>query len=260
MNIPFLQDTTFTGLISTGNYGTSQDWSDTYTIVQSSSADWNSASGRVWGSITGVLSAQTDLWSELKASDVKSVNGKTGDVVLSAEDVGALQTDFNFETFIYDGQGLTTINEYTSLTGTMTLPAQRNTHWNVDFSVTGSTRILLFPVDAQVGDRIRVAVTAPSNTTVVVYVPYPGPNSKVIATLTSGQRLAYSAQVTRFVPGGPLGRFPIWEPYTEIHTNFGAVPTSITSPGETGTFVFADRHMYICIAPNTWRRVTVAAF
>jgi hypothetical protein len=72
MNIPFLQDTTFTGLISTSNFGTSQDWSEAYTILQSNSADWNVGAGRLWGTITGVLSAQTDLWAELSAKALSS--------------------------------------------------------------------------------------------------------------------------------------------------------------------------------------------
>jgi hypothetical protein len=73
MNIPFLQDTSFTGLISTGNYGTSQDWNDAYTILQANSADWvPPGPGRLWGTIIGVLSAQTDLWAELSAKALSS--------------------------------------------------------------------------------------------------------------------------------------------------------------------------------------------
>lgn len=67
MNVPFLQDTTFTGLISTKNYGTSQDWSQAYNLVQANSATWSNDTRSLWGSISGTLSAQTDLWQYLSA-------------------------------------------------------------------------------------------------------------------------------------------------------------------------------------------------
>ena len=40
MNIPFLQDATFTGLISTKNDGTSENWKEVYTLVQEESGSW----------------------------------------------------------------------------------------------------------------------------------------------------------------------------------------------------------------------------
>lgn len=41
MAIPFYKTSTFTGLISTKNYGTSEDWNSAYTTVINSSASWN---------------------------------------------------------------------------------------------------------------------------------------------------------------------------------------------------------------------------
>ena len=55
MNVPFLQDTTFTGLISTKNYGTSQDWSQAYSLVQANSATWEESS-EVIPTVTAYLS------------------------------------------------------------------------------------------------------------------------------------------------------------------------------------------------------------
>jgi len=40
MNIPFLQDATFTGVISTKDYGTSENWKEVYTLVQEESGSW----------------------------------------------------------------------------------------------------------------------------------------------------------------------------------------------------------------------------
>lgn len=74
MNIPFVQDTsftgdaTFTGLISTQNYKTSQEWAQAYTLLQANSATWDVAQARLWGTITGNISAQTDLWAYLSAN------------------------------------------------------------------------------------------------------------------------------------------------------------------------------------------------
>jgi hypothetical protein len=67
MNVPFLQDTTFTGLISTRDYSTSQEWSQAYSLIQSNSAAWNNDTKSLWGSISGTLSAQSDLWLYLSA-------------------------------------------------------------------------------------------------------------------------------------------------------------------------------------------------
>jgi flagellar basal body rod protein FlgB len=67
MNVPFLQDTTFTGLISTKSYGTSQEWSQAYSLIQTNSALWSNDTKSLWGSISGTLSAQSDLWSYLLA-------------------------------------------------------------------------------------------------------------------------------------------------------------------------------------------------
>ena len=67
MRVPFLQDSTFTGLISTRNYKTSQEWSQAYSLIQTNSALWSSDTKSLWGSISGTLSAQSDLWSYLSA-------------------------------------------------------------------------------------------------------------------------------------------------------------------------------------------------
>jgi hypothetical protein len=68
MNIPFVQNATFTGLISTQNYKTSQEWAQAYTLLQANSATWDVAQARLWGTITGNISAQTDLWAYLSAN------------------------------------------------------------------------------------------------------------------------------------------------------------------------------------------------
>jgi len=67
MRVPFLQDSTFTGLISTRDYKTSQEWSQAYSLIQSNSAIWSNDTRSLWGSISGTLSAQSDLWRYLSA-------------------------------------------------------------------------------------------------------------------------------------------------------------------------------------------------
>jgi hypothetical protein len=162
----------------------------------------------------------------------------------SAADVGALQSAVSIEEYIFD--------EFTE-----TLPARRNAQWQITFIVSGQTRTLNFPSSGvQVGDRLRVALTVPSGTTLNVRKPNPGSGSSVtIATVSAGTRFVYGAQVTQIVGGTPS-----WTSYGELAAAVGASPLTSTSEGTVGQFSFSDNFMYVCIADNTWRRVPIAAF
>jgi len=180
------------------------------------------------------------------AGAVESVNGQTGVVVLDAEDVGALQSAFTIESFVYDDLGGS---------GEMTLPARRNARWQIDIIVSGGTRTLFLPsVNVQVGDRIHVALSVPAATALIVKKPQPGA-PLTLATLSGGARFLYAAQVTQIVSSQP-----VWQSLGELQATIGAVPTSSTGTGTIGSFVFAEQFMYVCIAPDTWRRVPIAAF
>lgn len=350
MNIPFLQDTTFTGIISTQDYKTSREWSQAFTLLQANSADWVTGSDRLWGTISGVLSTQTDLWSELSAkalnvdfqilktfvetnsaqwdesgdiiptvvdflssnlvtvqtlnatsqilsggvdisdifitsaeesqnltydpetfklsidrgnevslssiplaAPVQSVNGYVGAVVLSAQDVGALQSYYDNEFFYFDGSQ----PDY-SITQTMTFPARRNTRWFVQIQVSDvNPATLILPREGTIiGDRIYIVLNdpVPPQTTFLIKRPSPGADA-TIATLGPGARFVYAAQCTRIVSNQP-----IWEPLSQLYAAFNAIPASVSAEGQIGSFVFADKHMYVCIAQNTWRRATLASF
>lgn len=56
MVVPFLQTSTFSGLISTKDYGTSQDWEAAATFVKDNSASWSATSGVDIPAITHYLS------------------------------------------------------------------------------------------------------------------------------------------------------------------------------------------------------------
>jgi hypothetical protein len=64
MNVPFLQDTTFTGLISTKSHGTSQEWSQAYSLIQTNSANWEE-SADILPTVTSYLSTNNILVSTL---------------------------------------------------------------------------------------------------------------------------------------------------------------------------------------------------
>jgi hypothetical protein len=189
---------------------------------------------------TGV---RADDWSYGGDFPVQSVNGETGAVTLDAADVGALQSQYSIETFIY------------SALSTATLPARRNARWTVDFIVSGGTRTLNLPsTNVLVGDRIHVALTAPAGTTVIVIKPQPG-SPLTLATLSGGSRFVFGAEVTQIVGGTP-----VWQSLGELQASVGAIPATSSAVGTIGSFVFAEQFMYVCIAPDTWRRVPVAAF
>jgi hypothetical protein len=181
-------------------------------------------------------------WGAAPASGVSSVNGETGAVTLDAADVGALQSAVSIEEYTFDDLF------------TETLPARRNAQWQINFIVSGGTKNLVFPGSAQVGDRLRVALTVPAGTTLNVIRPNPGANV-TIATLSGGTRFVYAAQVTQIVGGTP-----VWLSIGELSAAVGASPLTSSSTGTVGQFSFSDNFMYVCIAPNTWRRVPIAAF
>lgn len=187
------------------------------------------------------VSGGLPTWAN-ESGAVTSVNGESGAVVLDAADVGALQSALSVEEYIFDGF-------------TETLPARRNAQWQINFVVSGQTRTLNFPSSSvQVGDRMRIALTVPSNTTLNVVKPNPGA-SVTIATLSGGTRFVYAAQVTQIIGGTP-----VWISSGELSAAVGASPTTSSSTGTIGQFTFSDNFMYVCIADNTWRRVPIAAF
>jgi hypothetical protein len=113
MNVPFLQDTTFTGLISTKNYKTSQEWSQAYSLIQANSATWEGSadilptvinylsssniqlSGVYLLPITNTQGASANRLLQDKLSEIISVKdfGAKGDGI--ANDWNAIQTAFN---------------------------------------------------------------------------------------------------------------------------------------------------------------------
>ena len=97
MAIPFYKASTFTGLVSTKNYGTSEEWNRAFTTVKSNSAAWGLDTRSLWGSISGTLSAQTDLWKYLSAVgtsnfDIATLNNylSTTPVLLSSLNVNGV--------------------------------------------------------------------------------------------------------------------------------------------------------------------------
>lgn len=194
------------------------------------------------GQILKVSSSGIPEWGAAPASGVSSVNTKTGAVTLNSEDVGAMVAAYSFETFSFNGVE-------------MELPARRNTRWTINFSVSGSTRTLFLPsTGVQNGDRIHVSLTAPNNTTVVIKRPQPGA-AITIATIEAGKRFLYAASVTNIVGG-----VPSWTATGELTGILGAVPSSSNSTGTVGSFSFVDNFLYVCIAPDVWRRVPISAW
>lgn len=197
------------------------------------------------GQVLKVSAQGLPSWAN-ESGAVTSVNGQTGAVTLDADDVGALQTDFSIETYSYNGGGGTNIE---------TLPARRNARWTIVFNVSGGTRTIILPTaDVQVGDRIYLSLTSPSNTTVVLRRPQPGAPI-TIATIAGGQTIFYAATCTQIVSSQP-----VWRSSSEMSALFGIVPSTSTSSGVAGTFSFGNDAMYVCIASDTWRRVPIAAF
>ena len=193
------------------------------------------------GQILKVSASGIPEWGAAPASGVSSVNGETGAVTLDAADVGALQSAVSIEDFVFDSFS-------------KTLPSRRNVRWSVSFIVSGQTRTLSLPTSGQVGDRLHVSLTVPTGTTLNVVRPQPGA-PLTIASVSGDARFVYAAQITQVVASTP-----IWQSLGELSASIGAIPTTSSSTGTIGDFSFSPTFMYVCIAPNTWRRVPIAAF
>jgi len=85
MNIPFVQDVTFTGLLSTKNYGTSKDWFDTKTVVQQFSGTWEE-SDEIIPTVTKYLSTNRVLISSIDVfGKILSGNNDLFDIFITSE-------------------------------------------------------------------------------------------------------------------------------------------------------------------------------
>jgi hypothetical protein len=85
MNVPFLQDTTFTGLVSTKNYGTSLEWSQAYSLIQANSATWEE-SADILPTVTNYLSTNNVLVSTLNTrGQLLSAGTDLFDIFLTSE-------------------------------------------------------------------------------------------------------------------------------------------------------------------------------
>ena len=85
MNVPFLQDTTFTGLISTKSHGTSQEWSQAYSLIQTNSANWEE-SADILPTVTNYLSTNNVLVSTLNTrGQLLSAGTDLFDIFLTSE-------------------------------------------------------------------------------------------------------------------------------------------------------------------------------
>jgi len=85
MNVPFLQDTTFTGLISTKSHGTSQEWSQAYSLIQANSATWEE-SADILPTVTNYLSTNNVLVSALNTrGQLLSAGTDLFDIFLTSE-------------------------------------------------------------------------------------------------------------------------------------------------------------------------------
>lgn len=92
MVIPFLQTSTFTGLISTKTNATSEQWYSTFTTVQANSASWEE-SAEILPTVTNYLSTNNVILSSatilntLSISSVEFTGETTTSVTSTATDL-----------------------------------------------------------------------------------------------------------------------------------------------------------------------------
>lgn len=61
----------------------------------------------------------------------------------------------------------------------------------------------------------------------------------------------------------PLNQYVLLGTYSAAiatKANIGSVPSTATSAGVPGTIAYNTTHLYICVASNTWRRVSIDAW
>ena len=86
MNIPFVQDATFTGLISTQNYKSAEEWSQAYTLLQANSASWEEST-TIIPTVTAYLSTNNVLISSSRISNNLTVNGTISTASISVKNI-----------------------------------------------------------------------------------------------------------------------------------------------------------------------------
>jgi len=88
MVIPFLQTSTFSGLISTKSNATSEQWYSTFTTVQANSAQWNGVSATTnYLSTNNVVLSSATILNTLSISSVQITGQTTTSVTSTATDL-----------------------------------------------------------------------------------------------------------------------------------------------------------------------------
>ena len=88
MVIPFLQTSTFSGLISTKTNATSEQWYSTFTTVQANSAHWNGVSATTnYLSTNNVVLSSATILNTLSISSVQITGQTTTSVTSTATDL-----------------------------------------------------------------------------------------------------------------------------------------------------------------------------
>jgi hypothetical protein len=88
MVIPFLQTSTFTGLISTKINATSEEWYNAFTTVQANSAQWSGVSTVTdYLSTNNVILSSGTILNTLSISSVQITGETTTSVTSTATDV-----------------------------------------------------------------------------------------------------------------------------------------------------------------------------
>jgi hypothetical protein len=88
MVIPFLQTSTFSGLISTKSNATSEQWYNTFTTVQANSAQWNGGSATTnYLSTNNVVLSSATILNTLSISSVQITGQTTTSVTSTATDL-----------------------------------------------------------------------------------------------------------------------------------------------------------------------------
>lgn len=202
--------------------------------VKNSSGVWlvNRKQSGIWIRKFDTGVRETD-WTYGGDYPVTSVNGKSGAVVLGATDVSA-----------------TPALEYISQTPSTVVPIDvlANKHYTFIKTVSGTLPIYL-PTTANDGDRVVVRSASVWSAGAITVNRLGGnPAVQTIGVLTGPNAVFYAVWAG------------LWRQDFVPPAGFPQRPQSTSFLGSQGQLAYEDPHLYICVNPNTWRRVTLTTF